>query len=78
MDRRKARESVSFAVLHSEASRIALSKQNGNAEAHACICNIPIIFKILLRKDILQHHGHLSLLNPLLKHEFCENSGIKG
>ncbi|MDE6792289.1 MAG: hypothetical protein K2J48_04320 [Muribaculaceae bacterium] len=27
--------------------------------------------------DILQHHGHLSLLNPLLKHEFCENSGIK-
>ena len=31
--KKKAQESVSVAVLHSEASRIALSKSDGNAEA---------------------------------------------
>lgn len=35
----KARESVSVAILPIEASRIALSKSDGNAEAHASICN---------------------------------------
>ena len=36
--KRKAQESVSVTVLQPEASRIALSKLDGNAEAHACIC----------------------------------------
>lgn len=39
LDKRRARESVSVAVLQPEASRIALSKSDGNAEAHASICN---------------------------------------
>ena len=32
--------SLSVTVLRTEASRIALSKLDGNAEAHACICKI--------------------------------------
>ena len=40
----KARESVSVAILPSEASRIALFMSDGNAEAHASICNIRFRF----------------------------------
>ena len=36
--KQKTWESVSVAVLLLEASRIALSMSDGNAEAHACIC----------------------------------------
>lgn len=39
----QAQESVSVAVLRSEASRIALSKSDdNNAEAHASICKLRI------------------------------------
>ena len=39
LENEKAQESVSVTVLPSEASRIALFLSDGNAEAHACICN---------------------------------------
>lgn len=47
--RKKAQESVSVAVLRSEASRIALFMSDSNAEAHASICGQsirPIFHKI--------------------------------
>ncbi|MDE5585604.1 MAG: hypothetical protein K2I92_04575 [Muribaculaceae bacterium] len=64
---KKAQESVSVAVLRFEASRIALSKSDGNAEAHAKICNMAsgsISHETACRRQGITIHGHPSLLNP--------------
>ena len=63
----KAQESVSVAVLPFEASRIALLMSDGNAEAHARICNTrPDISlpRYHTGGRVLHNLGHLPLLNP--------------
>ena len=51
---------------------------DGNAEAHACICNYSIRPAILtddkLNADVAYPYGRLPLLYPWHLNEFCENS----
>jgi len=72
----KAQESVSVAVLQAEASRIALSMSDGNAEAHAYMQLIHaggISHEILSECMKLHTTGIYRCSIPDIDMKFCEN-----